>query len=146
MTDPLLTALLDKLPEPGRAFTTAERTNWIAALEACIDIVYANKRHAQPTDQSQQLVSPQTAGKRQGHIPAKQPCETCGVPISPQGRHAHMAMHIPAKQPCETCGVPISPQGRHAHMAMHAKQPPQSTKDRRTFDPDAARLRAAASI
>jgi hypothetical protein len=120
VTDPLLTALLDKLPEPGRAFTTAERTNWIAALEACIDIVYASKRPAQPTNQPPQLVSPQTAGKRQGHIPAKQPCETCGVPISPQGRHAH--------------------------MAMHAKQPPQSTKDRRTFDPDAARLRAAASI
>ncbi len=97
--DPLLTALFDRLPEPGSRFDPFDRNRWLTALSACLDIVYGPQPQADPTTRptAGQAAGPgpgQRADQpRQGHRPPPAPCPRCGKLFGPHGMPAHLAMH-----------------------------------------------------
>lgn len=127
--DPLLAALFDRLPEPGATFDPFDRARWLAALAACMDIVYGPQPRPAPTED----------GPRRGPTPGQRtPCARCGLPLSPQGRAAHEAMHRREDDAAAR---------KAAAVALEAVTPPPlvvaAPITRQPFDPDAARRRAA---
>lgn len=117
--DPLLAALFDRLPDPaGPPFDPFDRTRWLTALAACLDIVYG----PQPRPPAATLTEEPRRGPT---VTGRAPCPRCGVILSPQGRPAHEAMH------------------RRDDEAAARKAAIAEPITRQPFDPDAARRRAA---
>ncbi len=86
--DPLLAALFDRLPEPGAPFDPFDRTRWLTALAACLDIVYG----PQPRPAADPPADDDPDGPRRRPAGQRTPCGRCGLMLSPQGRSAHEAI------------------------------------------------------
>lgn len=150
MTDPLLAALFDRLPDPsgGARFDPFDRSRWLAALAACLDVVYGP-----PTAAKSAPAAPAHTPvdePRRGPTPTRVPCERCGVPLGPQGRPAHMAMHRREDEREARKTTAPAPALEPAAVVAEAETPPPlrvaEPITRQPFDPDAARRRAAAAL
>lgn len=139
--DPLLAALFDRLPDPaGPPFDPFDRTRWLTALAACLDIVYG----PQPRPPA---ATPTEEPRRGPTVTGRAPCPRCGVILSPQGRPAHEAMHrrddeAAARKAERRAAVPPEAEV----TAPPPPAPPLVVAEpiaRQPFDPDAARRRAA---
>lgn len=135
--DPLLAALFDRLPDPaGPPFDPFDRTRWLTALAACLDIVYGPQpRPAADTPTDEPRRGPTVTGRA--------PCPRCGVIISPQGRPAHEAMH---RRDDEAAAARQRTVAVAEAIANDTAPPPLVVAEpiaRQPFDPDAARRRAA---
>lgn len=162
--DPLLTALFDRLPEPGSRFDPFDRNRWLTALSACLDIVYGPQPQADPTTRptAGQAAGPgpgQRADQpRQGHRPPPAPCPRCGKLFGPHGMPAHLAMHRreddrhAARAQATPTPDPVPMSGPAAEVAVTTEEPARAPLTiaepitRQPFDPDAARRRAAAAV
>lgn len=153
--DPLLTALFDRLPTADAGFDPFERQRWIAALSACLDVVYGPQGTKAPPATDTASTTP-----RRGPSPVmfqKEPCERCGVAIDPRGLGAHLRMHeredtraaANKPQPRPDDGETIDLAAVVPDAEPEQTRPPLVISEpisRPAFDHDAARRRAAAAI
>lgn len=140
MTQPLLTQLLEQLPD--HAWTADQRLRWCRAFQACIDLlITVTDEPAEPAATSYELDVPEPA--RPASAPTgdedddpiarlkaaavvettpegEYPCPDCGaVCATRNGLAGHRAMHVPAS--C-WCGWEGNERRASAHRAAHRRR------------------------